>query len=133
MMSTGSNAPQFGRRVHSYSERPKPLESGKTTSKVRLRARCAHRQDYKCMYCGVTMTKANTMLPTSCTLEHIVPMPIVRVRVFLGVPTQQDYGAACRKCNGERGHAFHRFVQDFPDCFVAARKATQRTITRDTQ
>lgn len=101
------------------------------TPKARCRNRCAMRQGYKCMYCGVTMTDPNRYLPTSLTLEHCVPAPIVRLRRFLGVPTLQKYGAACRKCNLSRGHAFYRFRMDFPDCFVSARKAALLTQTSD--
>ena len=81
--------------VHDLSVRHMRL---KTTAQYRkrIRTRLAEAQNWKCCYCGATMTEEPG--PLKCTREHIIP------KSMGGTDNMNNMVCACARCNEHRQH-----------------------------
>jgi 5-methylcytosine-specific restriction endonuclease McrA len=65
----------------------------------------AEQQNWACYYCGERMSE-NAESARAVTLDHIIP------RAHGGTYAQRNLVAACRTCNGIRGHADFEAFRD---------------------
>jgi 5-methylcytosine-specific restriction endonuclease McrA len=82
---------------------------GRSEKNAKNRGILADSQNWKCYFCGCTMTEYNghTRQDSDCSLEHLTPTSRG------GTDDIENLAAACRSCNNEKGQMLESEYREF--------------------